>query len=115
MRALFVLPVFVVLICIFSTQDAHATTFTATTTGEWSNPTTWGGSSPPIVINPGDTVTIPSGITVTISFGGIISNHGAIVNSGTLNNTVGSISNFAMIINNAGGTINNYKPVKIWL
>ncbi len=37
--------------------------FTASVTGNWSNTATWGGSGPP---GAGDTVTINSGITVTV-------------------------------------------------
>lgn len=44
--------------------NAHATAYTASVTGDWTNTATWGGSGPPVS---GDTVTINNGITVTIT------------------------------------------------
>ncbi len=44
-------------------QEAMAAARTASVTGNWSNTATWGGSAVPVA---GDTVTINSGITVTL-------------------------------------------------
>ena len=102
MRKVLMLPIFAALIAILSflPQGAHAVTFTATQDGNWNDPATWGGASPPFTINPGDTVTIPSGITVNIPFR-------SIMNSGTINNTGTINSAGGVIANNAGGTITN--------
>src|SRR3989475_529576 len=86
------------------TYTIPATGLTATQSGNWNDPATWGGASPPITINSGDTVTIPAGITVTIPSSVTISNTGTITNSGTISNS-GTITNSGTI--NSDYTINN--------
>jgi hypothetical protein len=43
-----------------------AGTFTASTSGNWSNATTWGGNNPGFNITSGGNVVIPSGVTVVL-------------------------------------------------
>jgi len=51
-------------------QNAEASTnYIAVQNGNWNNPATWGGISPPIIVAPTDTLRIPTGITVTIPSG----------------------------------------------
>lgn len=45
--------------------NVHAATYTATTSGNWSDPATWGGTAPSGSLTL-DNVDIPSGITVTL-------------------------------------------------
>src|SRR2546427_5173062 len=51
---------------ILTVSTALATKRTATTTGNWNNNTTWGGSAFPVA---GDTAVINGGVTVTIAAG----------------------------------------------
>src|SRR5437879_8069028 len=83
------LPIFAVLVFFlsFSIHDAHATTFTATQSGNWNDSETWGGSSPPTTVYYNDAVTIPTGISVTIQKGIQVLNH-----YGTINNAGGTIN-----------------------
>jgi len=65
-----------------------------------------------LVINPGDTLQINSGvnliITGTLENFGTINNDGTILNFGTINNQAGIIEiNAGAILENSGGTINN--------
>jgi len=65
-----------------------------------------------LVINPGDTLQINSGLTLiitgTVENFGTINNDGTILNFGTLNNEAGIIeNNSGGTIENSGGTINN--------
>jgi len=65
-----------------------------------------------LVINPGDTLQINSGVTLiitgTVENFGTINNDGTILNFGTLNNEAGIIeNNSGGTIENSGGTINN--------
>src|SRR3989449_123490 len=98
------------------TYTIPPTSLTATQNGNWNDPATWGGASPPITINSGDTVTIPAGITVTIpssvaiSNTGTITNFGTISNSGTLRN-LGYFGNGGTITNNSGSAISNYGTI----
>jgi len=106
------------------TQEAEATSFTATKDGDWDVGSTWvGGVAPPLTITSGDTVTIPSGITVTIpssvtitvtSFGIVgITGKGTINNSGTIDNTgTIDITGFGTIKNS--GTIDNTGTIDIF-
>lgn len=56
--------VVIFLLAIFmGAPDVHAAARTASASGNWSSTSTWGGSSVPVA---GDTVTINSGITVTV-------------------------------------------------
>jgi len=48
---------------LMTATPALAAARTASVSGNWSNPATWGGSVPPVT---GDTITINSGITVTV-------------------------------------------------
>ena len=79
-------------------SQAHAAyTCTATTTGNWSNPTTWGGtcgsSRYPGEDQTGDTVTINSGVTVTLdvsptySIGSLSTNAASVANGVTWGGT----------------------------
>ena len=61
----------------FSLSDAHAATFTATQSGNWNDPNTWGGAVPTVT----DDVDIQSGVTVTVTESTAI---GAVTNSGIL-------------------------------
>src|SRR5436853_2198283 len=122
-----ILSVFTALVFVlsFPIHDAHAVTYTATKSGNWNDPATWGlflGSNPSNIINSGDTVTIPSGLTITIQSMVTITNSGTISNSGTIieddgnsinNSPSGKITNSGTISNNggisskSGGTITN--------
>ncbi|MDP3913344.1 MAG: HYR domain-containing protein [Bacteroidota bacterium] len=57
--------------------------FTATQSGNWSDPATWGNSGPPAA---GDNVTIPVGFIVTVDVPSACQN---ILNNGTLNHILG--------------------------
>ncbi len=102
---------------LVSNASANAIiTFTATQSGDWNDPTTWGDTAPPIdirgdkVVIPFDIiVTIPSGVTID-NVGGTIDNSGTIRNFGDINNFgFGAITNFGTgtIENSDTGTINN--------
>ncbi|MDP1802238.1 MAG: hypothetical protein Q8L81_12850, partial [Bacteroidota bacterium] len=70
---LFTIKIAVVALGIFFSTAAHA--FTAVTSGNWSNPTTWGGIAPPATVANQDII-IPVGITVTldanVTFAGLL-------------------------------------------
>ena len=59
-----------ILVIVPRTASA-ADVFTATTSGDWDDPTTWGGVVP-LIDEPSDIVMIPEGITVTIAVGEIV-------------------------------------------
>ena len=85
-------------------SDAYATTFTATQSGDWTDPNTWGGATPPVTSNLDNTIIIPSGITVTVPIGDTVTNNGLIINSGTIENMFffvnsGNITNSGTITN----------------
>jgi hypothetical protein len=132
MNKILILPVTVALITILSflPQDAHAvTSYNAISSGNWNDPSTWLGGSVPLVINLGDTVTIPATITVTIPSGVTVLNHGIITNDGNIiidgtlfNEKTGTLTNAlgASITNQAGvgilglgnhGTLTNYGTI----
>src|SRR2546427_12335982 len=100
LKTILLVPMLVALVFVlaFSIPDVHATTFTATQSGNWDDPATWGGSSSPITINSGDSVIIPDSISVLIPLGGTITNSGTIINNGTITNP-GSIANNGTITN----------------
>src|SRR4030065_109852 len=63
-RNFFVLAAVFVLLGLFAlAAPARAAAYTASISGNWSNPATWGGSGPPTAA---DTVTINSGVIVTV-------------------------------------------------
>ncbi len=81
----------VVAMGIFLSTTASAA-FTAVTSGNWSNPLTWGGIAPPATVLNQD-ITIPVGITVTldadVTFSGLINNFSvAGVLTSTTNNAI---------------------------
>lgn len=55
-----------VVLATIAFQISHAANFTAVTSGDWSNSSTWGGTAPDNTVLL-DNITIPSGITVTIT------------------------------------------------
>ena len=57
------IAVFVLLGLFLLVAPARAAVYTASASGDWSNPDTWGGSGPPTLL---DTVTINSGVTVIV-------------------------------------------------
>src|SRR5665647_3207830 len=59
-----------------------AATFTATTTGNWSSATTWGGTGPSFNITGVDNVIIPLGVTVTLDANLTIDNAAASLSVG---------------------------------
>src|SRR6478736_6289233 len=79
----------VLTIGIFFSVSAHAA-FTAVTSGNWSNPATWGGAAPTATVS-NENIIIPSGITVTldadITFSGLLSNFTV---DGSLTSTTGN-------------------------
>ena len=85
----------VIAITGFSNHGAYASSFTAVSSGNWNDTTTWGSDSIP---GSSDTVTIPSEITVTIpaEYHAIVGSAGAVSNSGTLVNS-GTIDNHGII------------------
>jgi hypothetical protein len=128
MGKIIILPIIAAFIAIvaFAPQDAHAaTSYTAISSTSWNIPGTWLGGVVPTVLGPGDTVTIPLGLTVTnhltiTNNGGTINIQGTVVNMGAINNKLGGIINIIGgtlinigninnlgIINNNGGTIKN--------
>lgn len=48
------------------------TGYTATTDGSWADAATWGGATPPITSAEGDSIAIPTGVTVTIPSGIVV-------------------------------------------
>jgi len=102
MRKFLLVFAFFSLFAAFSTLEAEAVTTVIDSDTSITN----------LVINPGDTLQINSGVTLTITGTvenfGTINNDGAILNFGTINNQAGIIENNAgAIIENWGGTINN--------
>jgi len=101
------------------TQEAEATSFTATQNGDWNVGSTWVGGVAPITITSGDIVSIPSGITVTIPSGvtiivfsgGTINNFGTIINNSQNFGNFGTINNSGTINNNSGGNISNFGTI----
>jgi len=98
----FLVITFLSLFAAFSTLEAEAVTTEIDSDSSITN----------LVINPGDTLQINSGVTLTITGTvenfGTINNDGTIINFGTLNNQAGIIEiNAGAIIENSGGTINN--------
>lgn len=91
-------------------HDAYATTFTATQSGNWNDANTWGGATPPVTNDFGNTITIPSGITVTNPIQMTVINNGLINNSGTIENGW-SFVNSGTITNS--GTIENFRTICI--
>ena len=102
------------------TVEAGGNCFTATTSGNWNNPATWGGNIPSssdcVIIPSGITVNIPIGYAVTvgpsgtavINSGGILTDNGNINNNGIITNSGAIIINsVGTITNNSGGTITN--------
>jgi len=93
---------FLSLFAAFSTLEAEAVTTVIDSDSSITN----------LVINPGDTLQIDSGVTLTITGTvenfGTINNDGTILNFGTINNQAGIIEiNAGAILENSGGTINN--------
>jgi hypothetical protein len=92
----------------------HAADFTAIQSGSWDDPATWGGSVP----TPGDNVSIPGEIAVTIPVGLTVDRNGGVTlnvdgtlaNNGTLNiNTSGRIMiNSTGILTNSGKLLASY-------
>ena len=105
MYRVLVLPFLAVTVTLLSFTLNEAAAITATDDGFWEDPKTWGGASPPIVIPPDVSVTIPAGRTITVGASGVI-NYGTIVNEGTINN-LNVIATGGTFNNAAGGTINN--------
>ena len=65
-----------------------AATYTATTTGNWSSSTTWGGTAPSFNITGADVIVIPVGVAVTLDNSLTINNAGAsLAVSGSLTGT----------------------------
>ena len=54
-----------------------AATYTATTSGNWSSTTTWGGTAPSFNVTGGDAIVIPAGVAVTLDNSLILNNEGA--------------------------------------
>jgi hypothetical protein len=87
-----------VMLGAFLSTGVNATTFTATTSGNWSSSTTWGGISVGAILSTDDVV-IPNGITVTADMDLSIS--GAI-HTFTVNGTLqGSNSSTMLVIDNS--------------
>jgi len=135
-KKVLLLPIVAALLSVIAIlpQDAHATSFIATTSGPWNSAATWGGASPPNVIGAGDIVTIPAGKTVTMKLGDpnvsnagtinvqgtllvssstVLTNNGVLTNTGIINIRGTIVNN--NILSNAGnikndGTINNNGP-----
>ena len=72
--------VLLIIALLGSSQISRATTYTATTSGNWSAAATWGGSSIGTNITSADAFVIPVGITVSLD------------NNITINNALASIS-----------------------
>src|SRR4029077_19561096 len=108
MGKILILPIIAVFIAIvaFAPQDAHATGYTAVASGAWDSPITWGGPAP-LVIGPGDTVTIPATMTVILPTPALVVNSGTITVDGTLVVAPGGIlKSFGTIIVDPSGIIN---------
>lgn len=97
----------------FAASPALAiTTYTAAASGDWTSPATWaGGVAPALATTGADFITIPAGVTVTISSsttvggGAHITNQGGLVVAGLLN-VAGSLTNsIASLTVNSGGTL----------
>lgn len=114
-------------ILLFS-QQAKGTVYTATSSGNYSNAATWGGSAPS-AIQTTDTIVIPAGKTVTLDQSVEITNNSSLQLNGTLTaqpgkyfylstvnlvNGTGTINADSMILSTAGafnfaGTLNIQK------
>lgn len=101
-NTLIVLSLLAVFLCV-SFHMASATTFTAIKSGNWADNSTW-GQSPPLLIQQGDTVTIPAGISVlcTNQIGKLI----AVEDSGTIN-LYGRWNNNGVVKIDQNGSLNN--------
>jgi type IX secretion system substrate protein len=66
-----------VLLMIGTGLATMAASYTASTTGNWSSSTTWGGTAPSFNITGADVITIPLGVTVTLDNALTINNAGA--------------------------------------
>jgi hypothetical protein len=65
-----------------------ATTYTATTSGNWSSTTTWGGTAPGFSITGADAIVIPLGVAITLDNNLTINNASAtLAVAGTLTGT----------------------------
>lgn len=80
--------------------------FVAVKSGNWDNSATWGGVTPPMVIDSGETVLIPSGISVSVFNG--IANSGKITVNGSL--LIGYTLN-----NQENGTMENNGNIEIYI
>jgi hypothetical protein len=114
MKTLLVISVFAIIFSlgIISVQDAHATLYDSINDCNALGGLLSGticGIGGGFTFYPGDTLTIPSGTTLELTFYGIINSGGIINNYGTI-----TISNYLYngIINN-GGIINNYGTITV--
>ncbi|HWY36739.1 MAG TPA: hypothetical protein VNX68_18990 [Nitrosopumilaceae archaeon] len=103
MGKIIILPIIAAFIAIvaFAPQDAHAASYTATISGDWS-------SFAPAIVNPGDTVTINPGVLITIPNPAVVKNQGDIIIDGTLNiNPGGTLKSIGTITVDPSGILNN--------
>ena len=101
---LFVFAVLIFTLSVFGIHDVHAASFTATQSGNWDDPATWGGSSLPAIITTSDTIVVPAGIEVLIPSAYTVNNSGTINNFGIIKN-FGEVNGYVHIFNS--GTIEN--------
>ncbi len=70
-----------------------AGTFTASTSGNWSNATTWGGNGPGFNLTGTDNIVVPTGITVAIDSNLIINNAASLL---TITGSLAGITNLTL-------------------
>jgi hypothetical protein len=113
----FVIVILMISFC--AVHPAHAASFTAVQSGNWGDSATWNLGSVPTNL---DEVTIPAGITITVSTSVIrdvnttnngtllipfaIDNRSILLNNGTLTiDSSGLLDNFGTVINASGATL----------
>lgn len=81
--------------------QSSATIYTATTSGNYAAPATWGGSAPSATIT-ADTIIVPNGITVTFNQDVVLNNNAGLTVDGTLQSTSNYLTTAGAMVSGSG-------------